>query len=132
MDSPQREGTRAWHAHIGLEQSNVARVERADLLVLLVVFVIDDWPPRHFSLAAASAAPGVAREGAFVRGERPLLATLKAEARAPPPPARSGRWALPSHLNKTTTHSRVWSSRRAVSKANRRPSPRCPLLRGGR
>ena len=50
VDSPQREGTRAWHAHIGLEQSNVARVERADLLVLLVVFVVDDRTSSHVSL----------------------------------------------------------------------------------
>ena len=47
VDSPQREGTRAWQAHIGFEQSNVARVERADLLVFLVVFVVDDRPPGH-------------------------------------------------------------------------------------
>ena len=65
MDSPQREGTRAWHAHIGLEQSNVARVERADLLVLLVVFVVDDRPTGHVLLPAASASSG-GREGAFV------------------------------------------------------------------
>ena len=58
-------------------------------------------PPAMFYCLRASAAAGAA--GAFLV-ERPLLATLNTEARAPPPPARSGRWALPSHRNKTLRH----------------------------
>ena len=132
MDSPQREGTRAWHAHIGLEQSNVARVERADLLVFLVVFVVDDRTSSHVSLrqgvgSVVEARGSSAAEKAAARGA--------SAACHPPALARSGRWALTCHRNKriATTHSRVWSSRRASLKGKPQTvspmatSPRGPL-----
>ena len=99
MDSPQREGTRAWHAHIGLEQSNVARVERADLLVFLVVFVVDDRPSGHVSLPAGLGSG--ARHGekeARAAAERPLLATRKRRPAPRRPSAPSPNQALGTAL----------------------------------
>ena len=62
MDSLRWEGTRAWCAHIALEQSNVARIERTDRLVfLIVVVVLGGWAPGH---RAASVAAGGSDEKA--------------------------------------------------------------------
>ena len=100
MDSLQREGTRAWHAHIGLEQSNVARVERADLLVFLVVFVVDDRPPGHVLLPAGvgSSRARPRRRRLSREAERPLLATPEHGGPRPaaPSPIRALGTALPS------------------------------------
>ena len=86
MDSQQREGIRAWHAHIALEQSNVARIERADLLVFLVLVVLDDWAPGHVLQACPLAqrrlgAVSAARGGFF--GFRPLFGTPYRDATSP-------------------------------------------------